>query len=1284
MADETGGTSVDRLQIEIEATSSEAEKRVNALAEAIKRLGQSGTEISRTAGRIREIRDSASSTGGAAQKKAALTRATGTGTADVMRAGKQLNSVDSQIEKTKARIQELSDQLRLLDNARYRDQFSEQIAAQNQAIEEQKSLLSALLAERERLSRIVLEGPKQVEVTQPDIRTMYSGTTLGSIIGDARNVDEVVSKLAGLNDQITVLKIRLDAAKGKLKAALETGDMGKVAASTDQIQKLQKQIENFAAKQAEQERIQQEEANRHNDSLQARISILQQIRDIQSTTSLAGATGDEGAALRQQIESYRHAQTELASTRSMWTDIAPTNVFGGLRNDLAALMAIFPRFGRGVETVRYAFATLIQPAQQLLNALRPLGGAVLNALASFGKFAGNRLTAPFKNAIAVVNRWQKAIGRVIFYRAVRSAITMITRAFQEGTQNLYQYSKLIGTEFAPAMDSLATNALYLKNSLAAMAAPLIQAIAPAVDFLIEKFVALLNVIGKVFAALTGKSTYTQAVKFPKEFAASANDAAKAAKNFSLGIDELNVISETTGGNSGSAEDYGSMFEETEVPTGIADWAAQIREAIENGEWRSAGEILAGKLNEIVDSWDARAWGQSLGQKINNGLNAIYGFMKDFDFTNLGAKFANGINGIFESVDFDLLGRTLATKWNALVDFLYGVFTNLDWALIGTQIAAAVNGWFDEINWEHMAETVNVGLQGIFTAMKNFIAETHWEEIGNDIVTFLNGIDWAGILSDFFTTFAMALNAITTVVSTIAEGFEWQELGLAIGNGINDFFNTFDIAAFLTGIVDFAWGILEFLSTAVQETDWGKIGDDIFNALFAIDWPGLMYDVGKFIGDTFTAAIELIFNDPITTVTRIATLGYNIVAGLLSGIVGALGSIGEWLKENFVDPIVNWVKELFGIHSPSTVFEEIGKFLVEGLLQGISGVWTTITDFFTGAVDALRTFFSESWENIKQGTSEKWTNIKETLGATWDTIKTAASEKFTDVKEKISTAWTNVKTITSTKWDNIKTALGTTWENIKTSAGKKFDETKLKIYNAWENTRNVTATKWDVIKSSLTTIWENVKATATEKFTEIKDKITDIWDNLITAALQWGKDLCHNIAEGIMSGINTVVRAAQSVAEKVASFLHFSEPDVGPLSDFHTYMPDMLHLMAEGIKSNTHLAVNAAEELADSMSNVLSDVELPTPKLTVQPNASIQPISANIGPGRNGANYSSSVSQNSESEDMSGVIYAAATMIVEAINSKDQSVYLDGKKLMQAVERQQRSRGANIMAGGVMT
>lgn len=59
-----------------------------------------------------------------------------------------------------------------------------------------------------------------------------------------------------------------------------------------------------------------------------------------------------------------------------------------------------------------------------------------------------------------------------------SCFAQLTQAMKEGINNLYQYSNLMGGTFAQSMDRLATSGQYLKNSLGAMAAPIINALAP--------------------------------------------------------------------------------------------------------------------------------------------------------------------------------------------------------------------------------------------------------------------------------------------------------------------------------------------------------------------------------------------------------------------------------------------------------------------------------------------------------------------------------------------------------------------------------------------------------------------------------------------------------------------------------------------------------------------------------------------------------------------------------------------------------------------------------------
>ena len=76
-------------------------------------------------------------------------------------------------------------------------------------------------------------------------------------------------------------------------------------------------------------------------------------------------------------------------------------------------------------------------------------------------------------------------------------------------------------------------------------------------------------------------------------------------------------------------------------------------------------------------------------------------------------------------------------------------------------------------------------------------------------------------------------------------------------------------------------------------------------------------------------------------TWLRSKGGALISGLKDGIVGAVKGIGHWIKSNLIDPVVNAVKSFFGIHSPSTVFAEIGGHLVGGLFKGLATTSGTV-------------------------------------------------------------------------------------------------------------------------------------------------------------------------------------------------------------------------------------------------------------------------------------------------------------------------------------------------------
>lgn len=85
---------------------------------------------------------------------------------------------------------------------------------------------------------------------------------------------------------------------------------------------------------------------------------------------------------------------------------------------------------------------------------------------------------------------------------------------------------------------------------------------------------------------------------------------------------------------------------------------------------------------------------------------------------------------------------------------------------------------------------------------------------------------------------------------------------------------------------------------------------------------------------------------------------------------------------------------------------------------------------------------------------------------------------------------------------------------------------------------------------------------------------------VNGALSWGKDLIDNFVGGIKSKIDTVKNAVSGVAKTVKNFLGFSEPEEGPLSNFHTYAPDMMQLFAQGITQNSGLIKSAFDKSLD--------------------------------------------------------------------------------------------------------
>lgn len=430
----------------------------------------------------------------------------------------------------------------------------------------------------------------------------------------------------------------------------------------------------------------------------------------------------------------------------------------------------------------------------LVDKLKKVGSATVSVGKKLAGVGWNTLKSKVQGLVGSVQNLVHSFARIAMYRALRTAIKAITSGFSEGIKHVYQWAQQVGDKFTSTMDSMATSAHYLRDSLGAMASPLLDALAPAIDALVEKFVGLLNVVNQFIAAFTGQSTWRKAVKTPTQYSGAMKEATdntrkatKAQKELNKalqGFDELNVITTndikarkpTSGGGADSPEVSATEF--VNVP--VADWVQEIKDSIEKGDWAGAGKLLADKLNSIVEKWDAKKWGNDLGQKVENGLKFCLGFMDNFKFEDLGSKIAAAFAGITEKISAEDMGKALVAPLKAAVKLAKGFFTSDDakagFEWIGTTLGVAFNELFSADMMNSLGETIGGMINDAIAFAASFITTADFAAAGENIMsglfTAIENIDWinAGELVASLATGLLdaVLNAIGYAITHIDE------------------------------------------------------------------------------------------------------------------------------------------------------------------------------------------------------------------------------------------------------------------------------------------------------------------------------------------------------------------------------------------------------------------------------------------------------------------------------------------------------------------------------------
>lgn len=92
------------------------------------------------------------------------------------------------------------------------------------------------------------------------------------------------------------------------------------------------------------------------------------------------------------------------------------------------------------------------------------------------------------------------------------------------------------------------------------------------------------------------------------------------------------------------------------------------------------------------------------------------------------------------------------------------------------------------------------------------------------------------------------------------------------------------------------------------------------------------------------------------------IGKNLVKGIWNGISNVTGWVLGKIK-GFGKSILNGIKGIFGIHSPSTEFAWVGKMNAEGLIKGMDGMEKEVQQSFDGMFDLSPQLYGTSSTNM---------------------------------------------------------------------------------------------------------------------------------------------------------------------------------------------------------------------------------------------------------------------------------------------------------------------------------
>lgn len=454
---------------------------------------------------------------------------------------------------------------------------------------------------------------------------------------------------------------------------------------------------------------------------------------------------------------------------------------------------------------------------------------------------------------------------------------------------------------------------------------LLTAFQPIYDAVVPALTSLLNILAR---AITAVSQFTAALFGTTGKQAQAN--AKA----------LNAQAKATE-NAGSAADkaqksMASFDEINQLSTGSSSGG---------GTTDAMAPAFDAQMDDTVfSSWGA-AFSAFLDDFLNNGLPRLKAGLD---------AFAAGVNTFAQ---------------NLLEMFTFpGVLDKVK--QLGADLGQAFNDMVNNIDWATLGAALGSGLNLAVQFLVSYIYSIDWQNLGSSLATMFNnaisGIDWTAVGQLLFAGFKIGIETLAGLLLNL------------------------DMAQLAESASNLVIGFLDSVSDTIAAIDWAELGRQIIRFIVNIDYGGIFSSFYGAAGSLTGAILAFVVGavqeafDGINEYFQeaIEECGGDIALGILWGIEKGLEGIGTWIQEHIFQPFIDAFKNVFGIHSPSTVMAEQGKYLMDGLLEGIKKNFQPLVDAFKQIMKGITNFisgaFSGDWKKA-------WDGVKDIFAGIWNGI-----------------------------------------------------------------------------------------------------------------------------------------------------------------------------------------------------------------------------------------------------------------------------------------------------------